>query len=229
MARLPENKERRLQGLNQDVLAVPAPMQSSDNAPIPLGTHKKAVPVRVADTGRSGVVWFALALALAAAALAGTQWFINQETRQELSELRQEFYQLASAQTEPTPTADPQTRPVAVATPPRVDPADISHLREDLRELSGKVRGITVSLAKMGNGRDDTAALEKRLNDMDKSLNALSGRLTALANRQPKVTPVVQQAAAAPQVDTHQVSALSAKVNKIDKDLQALYRILQGG
>ena len=224
MARLPETKERRLQGLNQDVLAVPVPAPASDNAPIPLGVHKKNTPVRVSDSGRSGVVWFSLALALAAATVAVTQWFINQDTRQELSDLRQEFYQLASAQT--ASVAPPQSPSAEKGS--SVGVSDLARLREDFRELNSKVRAMTVSLAKMGNQSEENAALAKRLDGMDKSLGALSGRLTALANRQSQDAPVVQQVAT-PSLDSQPVSALSAKVNKIDKDLQALYRILQGG
>ena len=102
----------------------------------------------------------------------------------------------------------------------------VNSLRDDFRELNAKVRGITVTMAKQRNSNNESAELATRLNEMDSKLNGLSSRISRLAER-PKAAaiPVAQQAPD----NSAQLSALAGKVTKIDKDLQALYRILQGG
>ena len=102
----------------------------------------------------------------------------------------------------------------------------VTSLRDDLRELNAKVRGLTVALAKQRNSSQESAELATRLDDMDSKLNGLSSRISSLADRpQAAATPVAQPASD----NSAEVSALAGKVAKIDKDLQALYRILQGG
>ena len=71
-----------------------------------------------------------------------------------------------------------------------------------------------------------TGALEKRLDGLGGSVKALSSRVSALANTRPQVQPVAQPVS---QQDDSRLSTLQNRVSKIDQDLQALYRILQGG
>ena len=66
MAKLPESKERRLQGLNQDVLAVATPVPGPDLEPINLRTPKKTKPISVSEGGHSGLLWLSLVLAVIA-------------------------------------------------------------------------------------------------------------------------------------------------------------------
>ncbi|MCG8394707.1 MAG: hypothetical protein MI745_16655 [Pseudomonadales bacterium] len=223
MAKLPESKARRLQGLNQDVLAVTAPVPEPDAEPLLLHPQgKKQKTVRVTESGRSGIVWLSLGLAILALLLAASQWLASQKTNRELSELRQQYYQLASEHSQEADAGE-RTRQPATA----LRPGAVESLREDLRQLSTRVRGLTVSMAKMGND-DSVHKLEKRLNELDTSMKTLSSRVTTLANR--PVPKASAPAAPAPKAaNNEELSALESKVTKIDKDLQALYRILQGG
>lgn len=227
MAKLPENKERRLQGLNQDVLAVQVPVEPVANEPVPLRKASRQQPVSVSESGRLGTVWLALGIAVIALLLAVWQWINNMQLSGELGELRASYYELAST------VADAAERePRAMREPVASGPGDNSalvNLRDDLRELSARVRTLSVSVAKAGQDNGDTAKLEKRIAEVESSLRAVSGRVTTLANRPaptaaPAPAPAPVSSASDPRVD-----ALQTKVNKIDKDLQALYRILQGG
>ncbi|MBO6895721.1 MAG: hypothetical protein JJ866_27660 [Roseibium sp.] len=103
------------------------------------------------------------------------------------------------------------------------------NLRDDLRELSSRVRALSVSVAKAGQDDGETAKLEKRLAELESGLRSVSSRVTTLANRPaPTAAPAPAPAPVQATRDSR-VDALQTKVTKIDKDLQALYRILQGG
>ncbi len=229
MAKLPENKERRLQGLNQDVLAVQTPVEPVANEPVPLRkASRRQQPVSVSESGRSGTVWLALGIAIVALLLAVWQWMSNMQLSGELSDLKAQYYQLAS-----TVENAAEQAPRAAAREPApggsVDASALTNLRDDLRELSSRVRALSVSVAKAGQDDGETAKLEQRIADLESSLKSVSGRVTTLANRPaptaaPAPAPTTVKAAPDPRVD-----ALQTKVTKIDKDLQALYRILQGG
>lgn len=226
MAKLPESKERRLQGLNQDVLAVATPVPGPDLEPVKLRPQKKNKPVSVSEGGHSGLLWLSLVLAVIALLLAASQWLANSATSRELSELRQQYYQLASERqsAEARSTAKASSSAVSEVSAPGNNVA-LTNLRDDVRELNAKVRGLTVAMAKQRNNDQESAELAARLNDMDSRLKGLSSRISSLADRpQPAAAPVVQPAS-----NSAELSALAGKVAKIDKDLQALYRILQGG
>lgn len=222
MAKLPESKERRLQGLNQDVLAVATPVPGPDLEPVKLRPQKKNKPISVSEGGHSGLLWLSLVLAIIALLLAASQWLANSETSRELSELRQQYYQLASEL-----EAEATRSPAKVATSSDVasGTAVVHTLRDDIRELNAKVRGLTVALAKQRNNSQESAELATRLDDMDSRLKGLASRISSLAERPQPTVPVAQPAAD----NSAGLSALKGKVAKIDKDLQALYRILQGG
>lgn len=223
MAKLPESKERRLQGLNQDVLAVATPVPGPELEPVKLRPQKKQKPVSVSEGGHSGLLWLSLVLAVVALLLAASQWLAHGETRRELSDLRQQYYQLASER-----QAVETRSPAKVPPPSDATPANtvVTALRDDIRELNAKVRGLTVAMAKQRGTDAESDALATRLNEMESTLTGLSARVSSLAARpQPTATPVVQPAAD----NSAELSALKGKVAKIDKDLQALYRILQGG
>lgn len=226
MAKLPENKERRLQGLNQDVLAVQVPSEPVTNEPVPLRkSNRRQQPVSVSGSGRSGTVWLALGIAIVALLLAVWQWMSNMQLSGELSELKAEYYQLASTVAD---AAESAPRPIRESgSSGAVDSTALANLRDDLRELSSRVRTLSVSVAKAGQDNGETARLEKRIAEAESGLRAVSGRVSTLASRPAPTAapaPAPVQAAADPRVD-----ALQTKVTKIDKDLQALYRILQGG
>lgn len=223
MAKLPESKARRLQGLNQDVLAVAAPVPGPDLEPINLHAQKKHKPVSVSDAQHSRLLWLSLALALIALLLAAGQWLSHGETRRELRELREQYDQLASA----TQSDDARsTAKASVSTDARSGDAMVTGLRDDLRELNAKVRGLTVAMAKQRGSDAERAELETRLGDIDRRVSSLSARVSDLSSRpQPAPAPMVTPTAG----DSAELSALQGKVAKIDKDLQALYRILQGG
>jgi len=228
MAKLPENKERRLQGLNQDVLAVSAPVEPASNEPVPLRTNRRQQPVSVSESSRSGTVWLALGIACVALLLAVWQWVSNMQLGREMSELKAQYYQLAST-VEKAADAEPRTVREPAASGGPVDASALANLRDDLRELSSRVRTLSVAVAKAGQDDGETVKLEKRIAEVESSLKAVSGRVTTLASRPaqtaaPAPAPTTVKAAADPRVD-----ALQTKVTKIDKDLQALYRILQGG
>lgn len=228
MAKLPENKERRLQGLNQDVLAVRAPVEPVVNEPVPLRkSSRKQQAVATSESSRSGTVWLALGIAIVALLLAVWQWISNQQLSSELGKLKADYYQLASTVSQTADRAPEPIREPAAAGPG--DSSAVVNLRDDLRELSARVRALSVSVAKVSQDEGEAAKLEKRIAELESSLRAVSGRVTTLANRPaptaaPAPTPVAATAAPDPRVD-----ALQTKVTKIDKDLQALYRILQGG
>ena len=226
MAKLPESKERRLQGLNQDVLAVATPVPGPDLEPVNLRAPKKTNPISVSEGGHSGLLWLSLVLAVIAVLLAASQWLAHAETSRELSELREQYYQLASQRQ--GEAKEGARSPAKAPATSDVSPGDVvvNSLRDDFRELNAKVRGITVTMAKQRNSNNESAELATRLNEMDSKLNGLSSRISRLAER-PKAAaiPVAQQAPD----NSAQLSALAGKVTKIDKDLQALYRILQGG
>ncbi len=229
MAKLPENKERRLQGLNQDVLAVRAPSEeTAANEPVPLRkTHRRQQPANVSESSRSGTVWLALGVAIVALLMAVWQWMGNMQLSRELSELKAQHYQLASTVAE---VADAPVRPIRE--PSAGSPSDstaVVNLRDDLRELSSRVRALSVSVAKAGQDDGETAKLEKRLAELESGLRSVSSRVTTLANRPaPTAAPAPAPAPVQATRDSR-VDALQTKVTKIDKDLQALYRILQGG
>lgn len=225
MAKLPESKERRLQGLNQDVLAVATPLPGPDLEPVKLRPQRKNKPISVSEGGHSGLLWLSLVLAVIALLLAASQWLANSETSRELSELRQQYYQLASErQAQEGRSAEKASAQASSEAAP--GNAVVTSLRDDLRELNAKVRGLTVALAKQRNSSQESDELATRLDDMDSRLKGLSSRISSLADRpQPAATPVAQPASD----NSAEVSALAGKVAKIDKDLQALYRILQGG
>tara|TARA_R100000789_G_scaffold32776_1_gene36263 strand:- start:47 stop:727 length:681 start_codon:yes stop_codon:yes gene_type:complete len=226
MAKLPESKERRLQGLNQDVLAVATPVPGPDLEPVKLRPQKKNKPVSVSEGGHSGLLWLSLVLAVIALLLAASQWLTNSETSRELSELRQQYYQLASERQGQEEARSVEKAPAPASTEAAPGNAVVTSLRDDLRELNAKVRGLTVALAKQRNSSQESDELATRLDDMDSRLKGLSSRISSLADRpQPAATPVAQPASD----NSAEVSALAGKVAKIDKDLQALYRILQGG
>ena len=226
MAKLPESKERRLQGLNQDVLAVATPVPGLDLEPVTLGPQKKHKPISVSEGGDSGLLWLSLVLAVIALLLAASQWLANSETSRELSELRQQYYQLASERQGQEDARSVEKAPAPYSTEAAPGNAAVTSLRDDLRELNAKVRGLTVALAKQRNSSQESAELATRLDDMDSRLKGLSSRISSLADRpQPATTPVAQPVSD----NSAEVSALAGKVAKIDKDLQALYRILQGG
>lgn len=234
MAKMPhtpfsESKANRLQGLNQDVLAVapPAPLPDTESAPFISAPRQR--PVGMSEGGRSRLLWLSLGLALVATSLAVVLWLEQRSSSRELSELRQQYYQLAADLAE-----QKSARPVAVQ--PAGGAADVAaSVRDDLRQLSAKVRGLTVAVAKLNstdNG-ETTVALEKRLNGLSASVKALSSRVASLDSR-PRAQPVAQSAPqtatqSAPQSDDSRLNTLQNRVSKIDKDLQALYRILQGG
>lgn len=228
MAKLPENKERRLQGLNQDVLAVRAPVEPVVNEPVPLRKAGRGQqPVSVSESSRSGTVWLALGVAIVAFLLAVWQWVSNLQLSSEMSELKAQYYQLASTVAEQANNEPRVEREPAVSG--SVDGTAVANLRDDLRELSSRVRALSVSVAKAGQSEGETEKLEQRIAELESGLRAVSGRVTTLANRPaptaaPAPAPVTVKAAPDSRVD-----ALQAKVTKIDKDLQALYRILQGG
>jgi len=226
MTKLPENKERRLQGLNQDVLAVQAPMEPLPNEPVPLrNNNRRQQPVSVSESGRSGTVWLALGIAIIALLLAVWQWMGNMQLSRELGDLKAEYYQLASAVADAAESAPRTTRETVSSG--AVDSNAITNLRDDLRELSARVRTLSVAVAKAGQDDGETVKLEKRIAEVESGLRGVSGRVSALANRpapSAAPTPAPAQSASDPRVDT-----LQTKVSKIDKDLQALYRILQGG
>ena len=226
MAKLPENKERRLQGLNQDVLAVQVPSEPVTNDPVPLRkSNRRQQPVSASQSGHSGTVWLALGIAIVALLLAVWQWMNNMQLSSELGELKAEYYQLASTVADAAENA-PRAVRETVSTG-AVDSTVLANLRDDLRELSSRVRTLSVSVAKAGQDDGETAKLEKRIAEVETGLRAVSGRVSTLASRPaPTATqaPAPVQSAADPRVD-----ALQTKVTKIDKDLQALYRILQGG
>ena len=221
MAKLPENKERRLQGLNQDVLAVTAPLPGPDREPVALRPQNKGKPVSVSEGGHSGLLWLSLVLAVIALMLAVSQWMAHGDIRHELSELRQQYYQLASERQQQEErsmatlpaTADLETSPA------------LAPLREDLRELNAKVRGLTVALAKQRGNGPESREWETRLDALDSRLSGLSSRISNLAARPQPAAPVAQPVSD----NSAELSALASKVEKVDKDLQALYRILQGG
>lgn len=225
MAKLPESKERRLQGLNQDVLAVATPVPGPDLEPVNLRAPKTN-PISVSEGGHSGLLWLSLVLAVIALLLAASQWLAHAESSRELSELREQYYQLASLrQGEARDGARSAAKAPATSEAAPGD-AVVNSLRDDLRELNAKVRGLTVAMAKQRNSNSESAELATRLNEMDSKLKGLSSRISSLADRpQPAATPVVQPVSD----NSVEVSALAGKVAKIDKDLQALYRILQGG
>ena len=226
MAKLPENKERRLQGLNQDVLAVQeVPLEPADSEPVPLRrNHRRQQPVSVSESGKSGTVWLALGIAILALLLAIWQWMNSQQLSQELGKLKADYYQLASRVSEDAGRQE-RERPVAASAP--TDNGALVNLRDDLRELSSRVRALSVSVAKMGKDDGEAAKLEKRIAETEAGLRSLSSRVASLANRPaPTAAPAPAPAQAAPDP---RVDALQTKVTKIDKDLQALYRILQGG
>ena len=140
--------------------------------------------------------------------------------------MREQYYQLASQRQ--GEAKEGARSPAKAPATSDVSPGDVvvNSLRDDFRELNAKVRGITVTMAKQRNSNNESAELATRLNEMDSKLNGLSSRISRLAER-PKAAaiPVAQQAPD----NSAQLSALAGKVTKIDKDLQALYRILQGG
>lgn len=230
MAKMPqtplsESKANRLQGLNQDVLAVapPAPLPDTESAPFISAPRQS--PVSMSEGGRSRLLWLSLGLALVATSLAVVLWLGQRSSSRELSELRQQYYQLAADLAE-------QKSPRSVAVQPASGATDVAaSVRDDLRQLSAKVRGLTVAVAKLNstdNG-ETTMALEKRLNGLGASVKALSSRVASLDSR-PRAQPVAQSAPqTAAQPDDSRLSALQNRVSKIDQDLQALYRILQGG
>ncbi len=225
MAKLPESKERRLQGLNQDVLAIATPVPGPDLEPVKLRPQRKNKPISVSEGGHSGLLWLSLVLAVIALLLAASQWLANSETNRELSELRQQYYQLASER-QAQEGRSAEKAPAQASSEAAPGNAAVTNLRDDLRELNAKVRGLTVALAKQRNSSQESDELATRLDDMDSKLKGLSSRISSLADRpQPAATPVAQPASD----NSAEVSALAGKVAKIDKDLQALYRILQGG
>jgi hypothetical protein len=231
MAKMPhtplsESKANRLQGLNQDVLAVapPAPLPDTESAPFISAPRQR--PVSMSEGGRSRLLWLSLGLALVATSLAVVLWLEQRSSSRELSELRQQYYQLAADLAE-----QKSARPVAVQ--PAGGATDVAaSVRDDLRQLSAKVRGLTVAVAKLNstdNGETTTVALEKRLNGLSASVKALSSRVASLDSR-PRAQPVAQSAPqSAAQPDDSRLNTLQSRVSKIDQDLQALYRILQGG
>ncbi len=226
MAKLPESKERRLQGLNQDVLAVATPVPGPDLEPVNLRAPKKTNPISVSEGGHSGLLWLSLVLAVIALLLAASQWLAHAESSRELSELREQYYQLASLRQGEVRDGARSTAKAPATSEAAPGDAVVNSLRDDLRELNAKVRGLTVAMAKQRNSNSESAELATRLNEMDSKLKGLSSRISSLADRpQPAATPVVQPASD----NSVEVSALAGKVAKIDKDLQALYRILQGG
>ena len=226
MAKLPESKERRLQGLNQDVLAVATPVPGPDLEPVNLRAPKKTNPISVSEGGHSGLLWLSLVLAVIALLLAASQWLAHAESSRELSELREQYYQLASLRQGEVRDGARSTVKAPATSEAAPGDAVVNSLRDDLRELNAKVRGLTVAMAKQRNSSQESAELATRLDDMDSKLNGLSSRISSLADRpQAAATPVAQPASD----NSAEVSALAGKVAKIDKDLQALYRILQGG
>ncbi|MGJ3257559.1 MAG: hypothetical protein ACFE0K_14695, partial [Alcanivorax sp.] len=102
----------------------------------------------------------------------------------------------------------------------------VNSLRDDLHDLNAKVRGLTVAMAKQRISDSERAELATRLNEMDSKLQGLSSRISRLADR-PQAA-AISTSQPAPD-NSAELSALAGKVGKIDKDLQALYRILQGG
>lgn len=226
MAKLPESKERRLQGLNQDVLAVATPVPGPDLEPVNLRAPKKTNPISVSEGGHSGLLWLSLVLAVIALLLAASQWLAHAESSRELSELREQYYQLASLRQGEARDGARRTAKAPATSEAAPGDAVVNSLRDDLRELNAKVRGLTVAMAKQRNSNSESAELATRLNEMDSKLKGLSSRISSLADRpQPAATPVVKPASD----NSVEVSVLAGKVAKIDKDLQALYRILQGG
>lgn len=227
MAKLPENKKRRLQGLNQDVLAVQVPVEPVASEPVPLRKAARGQqPVSEPRSKSANTVWLALGLAVAALLLAIWQWVGQQQLSNELAQLKADYATLSAS------VADSADKPTRVAlnavASGSVDSSAVANLRDDLRELSARVRNLSVAVAKAGQDDGETATLTKRIAEVESGLNAVSGRVSALASRPaspaaPAPAPVSAQAAPDPRVDE-----LQTKVNKIDKDLQALYRILQG-
>ncbi|MEQ3722631.1 hypothetical protein [Alcanivorax sp.] len=227
MAKMPhsplsESKANRLQGLNQDVLAVapPAPLPDTDSTPFI--SPPRQGPVAMSEGGRSGLLWLSLGLASVAALLVVALWLGQRSANRELSEIRQQYYQLAAelAEQKSSASATPQASAGASANV-------AASVRDDLRQLSAKVRGLTVAVAKLNSAdnSDATVALGKRLDGLGTSVKALSSRVATLSSRspaQPVAQPVSQQ-------NDSRLSTLQNRVSKIDNDLQALYRILQGG
>ena len=232
MAKMPhrplsDSKANRLQGLNQDVLAVapPAPLPDTDSTPFISPPRQR--PVNMSEGGRSGLLWLSLGLALVAALLAVALWLGQRSASRELSELRQQYYQLAAELAEQKSSASAAPLASAGAS------ADMAaSVRDDLRQLSAKVRGLTVAVAKLNsadNG-DATVALGKRLDGLGTSVKALSSRVATLSQRAPaQAAPQPAVAQPVSRQDDSRLSTLQTRVSKIDKDLQALYRILQGG
>ena len=228
MAKMPhsplsESKANRLQGLNQDVLAVAPPAPSPDTESAPFISPPRQRPVNMSEGGRSGLLWLSLALGMVAVVLAVALWLGQRAANRELSEVRQQYYQLAAELAEQTSRSSTAPRASAGTS------ADVAaSVRDDLRQLSAKVRGLTVAVAKLNSADNGeaTVALEKRRDGLGVSVKALSSRVSALANTRPQVQPVAQPVS---QQDDSRLSTLQNRVSKIDQDLQALYRILQGG
>lgn len=220
MAKLPESKARRLQDLNQDVLAVaPAPV-TQVNKPQPRPQmHRQPAPAQ-ADHTRPVLSLVALSLAAAAMLFAAFMWISQQQAAQELAQLRQDYYQLAEDVAANGGKVTPPTTASVVRT------NGIDALRDDVRVLSGKVRSLTVALAKQGQEADNLAPLQARLDELGTGLNTVNARISALAAQQAQGASPAAPAASA---DTQQLQELESRITKLDKDMQALYRVLQGG
>jgi len=80
-------------------------------------------------------------------------------------------------------------------------------------------------LAKQRGNGPESREWETRLDALDSRLSGLSSRISNLAARPQPAAPVAQPVSD----NSAELSALASKVEKVDKDLQALYRILQGG
>ncbi|EKF74207.1 hypothetical protein A11A3_09415 [Alcanivorax hongdengensis A-11-3] len=221
MARLPENKQRRLEGLNQDVLAVAA------SEPVPLLTPLTQPPHGGQGGPRGqraskGPLWAAWLLAVLALVFAILAWQHSRQLAQQVASLRGEQKQLQEA------LADLRT-PAAVVPASNSDDtlSDSSALRADIRQLGTRLRTLSVEQTRLGRQQQDASALTGRLDNLDSSLKALRVQVDRVAKQAAAAPPA--STTPAPATSSRELTSLQARVDKLDKDMQALYRILQGG
>ncbi|MDX1803866.1 MAG: hypothetical protein R3292_07270 [Alcanivorax sp.] len=218
MARLPDNKQRRLEGLNQDVLAVAAPSPVPLLQPVVSSTDQARHPQDRQPGKSAWPLWLALAVALFAffiAALAGMQ---NRHLAKQLAVLQQQQKESSKE------LAELMELPV-VGKPAADSKSNVSGTawRAALLQINKRLRALDIEQnklqGKLGGGSD----MEARLASLNNRVQQLGAQLESLS----AAPPPASAAPSAPD-NSAELDKLKAKVNHMDKDLQSLYRILQG-
>ena len=226
MNKIPESKQKRLQSLNQDILAVSPQRADTSGAPARNEAPRRSQENHYSNTAAASTDVSAMrlpvmlaAVALLLAVLVGIVGaMLTAQQSRGLAELQGQLPALQSR------LAELESR--LSAADQDVERSG-SEVQSNVLQLSSRVRRLDTELSRLqGELRRTGSASEQtdqRISALESSLAEQRRQLTALGSQ-----PAAQPAQVAPQVSEQEFAELSRQVDRLTADIRGLYRILEG-